>query len=98
MAQYDVYRGKPGLGYLLDCQSELLDHLPTRVVIPLIPAELVSDMKRLNPILTVQGEPMTVATHLIFTIGTKELDKPVASLSDDHYTIKNALDMLISGY
>lgn len=38
MAQYDVFLNSDGSGYLLDVQSDLLDGLATRLVIPLLPA------------------------------------------------------------
>ena len=37
MAQYDVVRNPEGSGYLLDVQSDLLDGLTTRLVVPLMP-------------------------------------------------------------
>ena len=44
MARFDVYRNPEGSGYLLDVQADLLSDLNTRVVVPLIPAELAPPM------------------------------------------------------
>ena len=40
MAKYDVYPNPEGAGYLLDTQTDLLDGLNTRVVVPLLPTNL----------------------------------------------------------
>jgi toxin CcdB len=37
MARYDVFASGIEGGYLLDVQSDLLDHFKTRVVVPLLP-------------------------------------------------------------
>ncbi|CAM5429606.1 hypothetical protein TMEC54S_03045 [Thauera mechernichensis] len=37
MARFDVYRNSAGEGFLLDVQADLLSHLNTRVVVPLLP-------------------------------------------------------------
>ena len=39
MARYDVFAGRVEGSYLLNVQSDLLDHLKTRVVIPLLPIQ-----------------------------------------------------------
>ncbi|WP_318012467.1 MULTISPECIES: CcdB family protein [unclassified Mesorhizobium] len=39
MARYDLYRNAGGSGYLVDVQSDLLERLNTRVVIPLMPPD-----------------------------------------------------------
>ena len=38
MARYDLYRLGEQAGYLLDVQTDLIDVLQTRVVVPLLPA------------------------------------------------------------
>ena len=37
MARYDVFAGAVEGSFLLDVQTDLLDHLNTRVVVPLLP-------------------------------------------------------------
>jgi toxin CcdB len=39
MAQYDVFANPDGGGYLLDVQTDLLDALNVRVVVPLMPQD-----------------------------------------------------------
>ncbi len=38
MARYDVFDGAAEGSYLLDLQTDLVDHLSTRVVVPLLPS------------------------------------------------------------
>lgn len=50
MAQFDVYRNRLEPGYLLDCQSDALSALTTRLVIPLLPPDYAPlPSRRLNP-------------------------------------------------
>jgi toxin CcdB len=98
MARYDVYPGAPGRGLLLDCQSDVLGHLASRVVVPLMPAANVEPIPRLNPLFTVNGQTLVMATHLIFAIPLERLQRPVANLEAEHYMIMGALDMLITGF
>jgi toxin CcdB len=97
MAQFDVHPfGRTA--FLVDCQSESLSHLATRVVVPLMRSEDVPlPMVRLNPVMTVHGAAFVLATHLLTAVPRSELGAPVASLVDQEYAIKNALDMLLSG-
>lgn len=98
MARFDVYPGARGKGYLLDCQADLLGHLETRVVIPLLPAARVPAATRLNPVFDVNGSSVVMSTQLIFAIPVQHLETRITSLAREHVTILNALDMLISGY
>ena len=98
MARYDVYPGSRGLGFLLDCQSDLLDELGTRVVVPLMPTAGFDPIPRLNPLFTVNDEPVAMATQLIFAIPRERLQRPVANLETEHVTIVGALDVLLTGY
>src|SRR3546814_1082896 len=76
MARYYVDPGSRGLGFLLDCQSDLLDDLVTRVVVPLMPAAGFDPVPRLNPVLTVNEETLVMATQLIFAIPRERLQRP----------------------
>ena len=98
MARYDVYPGSRGLGFLLDCQSDLLDDLGTRVVVPLMPTAGFDPIPRLNPLFTVHDERVAMATQLIFAIPRERLQRPVANLGTEHFTIVGALDVLVTGH
>ncbi|TIU36271.1 MAG: plasmid maintenance protein CcdB, partial [Mesorhizobium sp.] len=69
MARYDVFASGIEGGYLLDVQSDLLDHFKTRVVVPLLPlTSAPSPMRKLHPVFEINGRKMVMATHLIATV------------------------------
>lgn len=97
MAQFDVHR-LPGDSFVVDCQSDSLSHLTTRVVAPLMPcAGAPAPTTRLHPVILFKGEPFLLATHLLTALPTRDLGRTIASLTAEEYVIKNALDMLLSG-
>ena len=103
MARFHVYLnrdddpGSPPL--LLDVQSDLLSHLPTRVVVPLMPeARFPIVHRRLHPILMVDGKPFVMVTTAIIGIDARLLGREVGSLEAAHSTIVDALDFVFQGY
>lgn len=96
MAQFDVYRVRGG-GLVIDCQSDLLDNLPTRFVVPLR-AEDASVMRRFNPVFQVEGRNFAMVTQLAGAIAARDILSTVASVASQEYQIKAALDMLIVGF
>lgn len=98
MARYDVYPGSRELGFLLDCQSDLLDDLTTRVVVPLMPMADFDPVLRLNPVFTINGAKLIMATQLMFAMPRERLQRPVANLESEHFPIVGALDVLLTGY
>ena len=98
MAQFDIHPGAPGKGYLLDCQADVLDHLETRAVVPLLPAAGLPAATRLNPVFEVEGNEVVMSTQLIFAVPVQHLAPRLGSLSKEHVAIVNALDMLLTGY
>ncbi|MFT4027780.1 MAG: CcdB family protein [Novosphingobium sp.] len=98
MAKFDVHPLRNGRGLVVDCQSDLLDRIATRFVVPLMPADQApAVMARLNPICEVEGERYVFFPQLAGSIPTAALDRAIASLADDDLTIGKALDVLISG-
>lgn len=99
MARFDVYANPSGNGFLLDCQADLLAHLNTRLVAPLIPVEVApKPAARLNPVFAIEGKDHVMVTQYAAAIETRELGAMVVSLGSEHHTIMNALDLLISGF
>jgi toxin CcdB len=98
MARFDVHEAGSGRGFLLICQADALDHLSTRVVVPLMHAGNLPQVGRLNPLFEVDGKPVVMSTHLIFSIPKSRLGKKIGSLANDHDVIVNALDLLITGF
>ncbi|SKB64241.1 CcdB family protein [Sphingopyxis flava] len=97
MAQFDVHRSRDGRALLLDCQSDLLGHFDTRLVVPLVPAQSAQKLSRLHPVFEIEGEHHIMATQLASAVDTRELGARVASLGDRRYDILNAVDMLLTG-
>lgn len=96
MAQFDVYRVRGG-GLVLDCQSDLLRDLPTRFVVPLRVADR-SVLQRLMPVFQVDERDLAMVTPLAGAIDVRALGDIVTSLTGHEFEIKDALDMLVSGF
>ena len=98
MAQFDVYRTKKKM-LLIDCQSDLLDHLDTRFVVPLILADTTpSPMPRLTPVFEIAGESYIMATQFAASFAKRELGHPLMNLDQERDRILAAIDMLTSGF
>lgn len=105
MARFDVY-ANPGshastTPYLLDVQSDLLDGLDTRMVVPLRSLNAFPKVKlstRLTPVLTIRGEDLLMETPKMGAVPLRVLKNPVTSLSSAQAQISAALDFLFQGY
>ena len=105
MAQFTVYRNKnPGsratFPFLLDVQSDLLEDLQTRVVIPLSKAAALTKrpVSNLTPLLSFEGEAYVLVTPELAGIARKELGAVAGSLADRRAVIFAAIDFLLSGF
>jgi toxin CcdB len=103
MRQFDVHRttgrAREAAPYLVVVQSQRLDRMPTRVVVPLIPARGTADYDPdLSPRCIVDGETLVLAPWQIFTIPVSALGPVVMSFADDDTSarITRAIDTLIS--
>ncbi|MGX2038733.1 CcdB family protein [Methylocaldum sp. MU1018] len=105
MARFDLYRnGGPHAGdvpYLLDVQSDLLQDLNTRVVVPLrrwdrFPVGRLPD--RLTPVFEIEGIACFLETPKLAAVPLRLLKTPVVSLADNRAAITGALDFLFQGY
>ena len=105
MARFDVYPN-PGAHtdttpYLLDVQSELLDGLDSRMVIPLRSLAHFAKVKlptRLTPVLQVNGKDYLLETLKMGAVPQRILKTSLASLADEQDQIMGALDFLFQGY
>ncbi len=99
MARYDVFDNPDGEGWLLDVQTDLLDGLNTRVVVPLLPQNSAPAVaKRLNPVFDIEGEAAVMATQFLAAVPQKILKNRRTNLADCHNDIIAALDMVIHGF
>jgi toxin CcdB len=104
MAQFDVYANptaasRVGFPYLVVLQSDQLDHLPTRLVMPLQRLERAPGAmpRRLAQMVLIEGEPLHPAAHQCAAMPARLLRKPVATLAAEQGTLRDALDAVISG-
>jgi toxin CcdB len=104
MAQFDVYpnprpESRGQVPYVVDVQSDLLDILPTRLVMPLMVSESVpgSVPRNLCPVVYVSDEPLFLMPHMAAPVGAKLLRKPVATLRSQASDICAASDAVLSG-
>ena len=99
MARYDVFANLDGAGYLLDVQSDLLDGLNTRVVVPLLAeASAPKAAGRLNPVFEIAGGRHVMVTQFLAAVPQSILAAPVANFDQHHDAITNALDMVFYGF
>jgi toxin CcdB len=99
VARFDLYRAPTGANLFLDIQHRSLDHLRTRVVIPLMPpAEVPEPIRDLHPIFVIEGERRLLATQLIGSIPKRQLGKPIGNIETHRDAITKALDVLYSGF
>jgi toxin CcdB len=104
MAQFDVYRNpnaatRTRVPYLLDVQSDLLDSLATRLVVPLCKPEVVSGKpaERLNPAFEVEGRKLLMLTLELAGVSRKALGERVTNLAAERNAIIAALDLALTG-
>ncbi len=102
MAQFDVYRNTNSatageIPYLLDVQTDLLDILKTRVIVPL---EVCGDAKpaqTLTPVFDIENTLVMMSTPELAGIPARYLGEYVTSLASQRQEIMAALDLLFSG-
>jgi toxin CcdB len=103
MAQFDAHPNPVQLDsqrmpFVLDVQSESLDVLSTRVVVPLLRAELLRDrIARLHPEFLVGDTRVVMVTTEIGTLSRGALGASIANFADRRAEIIGAIDMLITG-
>ena len=105
MAQFTVYRNKNALtkatfALLVDVQSNLLEELQTRVVIPLTKATALTrkPLDQLTPILKFEDEAYVLMTPQLAGIARKELGAPSGTLAEHRDVILGAMDFLLTGF
>ena len=104
MARLDVYANPDAVErrhtpYFVDVQNDYIDHIETRVVIPLRrEAAFGPRARNLHPLLQVAGEPVVPDTSAIGAVPTAELRKRVGELRNASAEIEEALDTLFGTF
>lgn len=104
MKQFCVYRNRNAASkamypLLLNVQSELVEGLHSRVVVPLALAETFHGrvIDKLMPVFEVEGILYVMLTAQLAGVYAKEFGAEVADLSRQRSAIMDAIDLLISG-
>jgi toxin CcdB len=104
MAKFAVYKNRNEatrgrFPLLLDVQSDLLEPLNTRVVVPLslVATARTRAMQALTPNLTVAGKDYIMMTPQLAGISARDLGAIVDSVSSERTKIISAIDLLITG-
>ena len=105
MPQFTVYKNineqtKRIYPYLLDVQSDLLEGLNTRVVIPMCPSSALGKrpITNLSPKFEINGNSYTLLTPQLAGIAISDLGLAVENLSEYRSEIIKAIDFLITGF
>ena len=98
--QFDVFENASNrtFPWLLNVQSDLLDEMSTRVVVPLVrEGTMRLPATRLNPTFRIGGEAVVMVTQQMGAIGRGALRKRVVSFENRRTEIIGAIDFLLSG-
>jgi toxin CcdB len=104
MARFDVYANpeateRKHTPYFVDVQNNHIDHLATRVVVPLRrEAAFGPRARNLNPVFVIGTDSVVLDTPALAAIPGSELRKPVSSLTVSRAQIQEALDTLFGAY
>jgi len=99
MARFDLYRDPDGDGFLLDVQADMMRHLNTRIVVPLMPPDRAPKPARgLNPEFRIGEVTVVMVTQFLAAVPTSVLKDQVATLDQHHTIIVDAIDLLLQGF
>ncbi len=104
MARFDVYANpdpadRASIPFMLDVQSDFLEGLDTRVVVPLFASKRFPiRLRNLNPQFEVSGKAVVMDTASIGAVPMSDLRRAVANVSAEQLSIQDALDTLFAGY
>lgn len=105
MRQFDVFPNTGGdnaaeIPYVVQIQNDLLDTLPTCMVIPLVEPDALggAPMLHLNPLLNINGRRLVLFTQEMAPVPRRMLKSPIANLSEQRDEILAATDFLFTGF
>jgi toxin CcdB len=105
VAQFSVYRNKnprtkAAFPLLVDVQSDLLELLNTRVVIPMTKAAALTrkPLSHLTPEVSFNGDRYVLMTPQLAGIGRAELGPHAGTLAEERQAILAAIDFLLTGF
>jgi toxin CcdB len=103
MAQYDVYANPSnssanGIPYVVVIQSDLLDGLATRLVVPLAVQDASAKVPTaLCPAIVVKGKRFNALAHYAAPLPSRVLRRPVGNVAAQASALISAIDAVLSG-
>ena len=99
MARFDVYANPDGNGFLLDVQADLMSHLNSRLVIPLVSAAIApAPIKVLNPVVQIEDATYLLLTQQMAAVPVQILKRPVLNVNDRRDEVVAAIDLSLQGF
>lgn len=99
MARFDVFANPHVEGYLLDVQADLLSHLNTRIVVPLMVQESAPQPATiLNPKFNFESNSFVMVTQFMAAVPVRMLQGPVINLQQHRDEIVAAVDFVMQGW
>ena len=103
MPRFDLYRNPiraeaRDIPFLLDVQSDFLELLQTRMIVPLRRADrFTKTIAHLNPTIPYDGQRLVLDTASMASVPRSELKQVVGNIRAQRLDIENALDFLFTG-
>ena len=104
MPQFDAFENpnaaqRPAFPYFVVLQSDHLDHFNTCLTMPLTRSSASGPKppRRLAQTVTIKGESLYLAPHLLAALPKTALKRRVVSLRADAAVFIDALDIVVSG-
>ncbi len=103
MAQFDVYpnpssSAQHGIPYVVVVQSDLLESLATRLVIPLASHDFADKTpEKLCPVIMVKGQTLRALAHYAAPLPTRSLRKSLGNVAGQSGALIAAMDVVLSG-
>ena len=99
MARFDVYVNPDGNGFLVDVQADLMSHLNSRLVIPLVSSNIApTPIKVLNPIFQIEDATYLMLTQQMAAVSVQILRKPALNVNHRRDEVVAAIDLLLQGF
>jgi toxin CcdB len=99
MARFDVYANPDGNGYLVDVQADLMNHLNSRLVIPLVRSNIApTPIKVLNPIFQIEDAAYLMLTQQMAAVSVQILKRPVLNVNNRRDEVVAAIGLLLQGF
>ncbi|HEY4645616.1 MAG TPA: CcdB family protein [Steroidobacteraceae bacterium] len=105
MRQFTVYRNKNprtkgALPFLVDVQTDLLEDMQTRAVIPLGKGAALArkPIEHLMPAISFEGEDYLLLTPQLAGISRSDLGAVAGSVAEQRQMILSAIDFLLTGF